>query len=108
MGKSVVRGRLATRDFYAAVDHYRFTGSAELAEKFVDALEEVYTNIVQFPAAGSPRYGHMLDVTDLRSRPVTGFPFLILYAEREFTIEIFRILHTARDIPESLSEGMED
>ena len=106
--KPVVRGRLATRDIQAAAEHYRSAASAAQAQKFIDALEEAYFHINRFPAAGSPRYGHILDVPDLRSWPVSGFPYLVLYAEQEFSIDIYRVLHTARDIPTSLTYDIED
>ena len=45
---------------------------------------------------------------DLRSWPVRGFPYLVFYAERGDRIDILRLLHTARDIPESLRETTEE
>ena len=82
--------------------------SAEHAQLFIDALEEAYLHISRLPASGSPRYGHVLDVPNLRTWPVSGYPYLILYAEREQSIHIYRVLHTARDIPESLADDLED
>ena len=106
--KPVTRGLQATRDIFAAVDHYRFVVSADQASRFVNALEEAYRSIAQFPSAGSPRYGHVSKVTDLRTWPVSGFPYVILYVEGESSIDVLRVLHTSRDIPATLRESAED
>ena len=106
--KPLVRSQAATRDLQNAARHYRSTATVERAQKFVGALEEAYLHISRMPRSGSPRYSHLLDVTDLRSWPVSGFPYLVLYVEREHSIDIYRVLHTARDIPASFSDITED
>ncbi len=82
--------------------------SVEHAQLFIDALEEAYLHIGRLPGSGSPRYAQVLDVPELRSWSVSGFPYLVFYAEREHSIDIFRVLHTSRDIPASFSDIMED
>ena len=106
--KLVVRSQLATRDVDDAAEYYRAVSTAAQTQRFIDALQEAYLHISRLPATGSPRYGHLLQIPGLRSWPVSGFPYLVLYAEKELSVDIYRVLHTARDIPAGLSEGIEE
>ena len=62
----------------------------------------------EHPAGGSPRYAREPDLPGLRSWVVRGFPYLVFYAERAADINVWRILHGARDIPAWLREPRED
>lgn len=106
--KAVIAGLPATQDVEEAVKYFRSATNAAQSQRFVDALEEAYQHIARLPGTGSPRYGHQLRIAGLRSWPVKGFPYVVLYTEQESNINVHRILHTARDIPASLTEGMED
>ena len=106
--KPVLARPLATQDVEGAVKYYRSAMTEAQSQRFVDALEDAYRHIGRLPATGSPRYGHQLGIAGLRTWPVRGFPFLVLYAEKEFTIDIYRVLHVSRDMPASLIEDMEE
>jgi toxin ParE1/3/4 len=54
------------------------------------------------PASGSPRYAHLLDLPGLRVWPIRRFPYLVFYVERDDAVAIWRVLHTRRDIPQTL------
>lgn len=56
------------------------------------------------PAIGSPRYAHELDIPSLRVRSAGRYPYLIFYFEKETEIEVWRVLHSARDIPARMLE----
>jgi len=71
---------------------------------FVDALEQAYGHISRNAATGSPRYAHELGLPGLRTWPLTNFPFLVFYLEAEDHIDVWRVLHTRRDIPQRMSE----
>lgn len=107
-GKPVVRSERATRDIEVAVEHYISTATEKQSLKFVSALEEASSHISRFPATGSSRYGHELHLPSLRSWRVKDFPYLVFYVERDDHIDLWRVLHTSRDIPAGLSEGLED
>ena len=62
----------------------------------------------EHPATGSPRYAAELNLPSLRSWIVTGFPHLIFYVEREADIDVWRVLHGARDVPAWLREPLEE
>ena len=98
-GKPVVlRGR-AQRDIDEAVEHYLTEAGAAVALNFVDALEDTLRQIGERPASGSPRHAHELDIPGLRFQSARGFPYLVFYVEKEADIDVWRVLHGARDIP---------
>ena len=49
---------------------------------------------------GRLRYAGELDLPGLRSWLVTGFPYLVFYVESAADIDVWRVLHAARDIQE--------
>ena len=71
----------------------------------VDSLEDAHRRIGEGPAIGSPRYAHELGLPGLRSWTVRKFPYLVFYVERETEIDVWRILHVARDIPVRMRES---
>ena len=90
-----------------AVEHYLAEASEAVALAFVDALEATFRLVAERPVAGSPRYARELDLPSLRSRLVTGFPYIVCYIEREADVGVWRVLRTARDIPAWLREPSE-
>ena len=64
--------------------------------------------IAEQPAIGSPRHAHELGIPGQRSRLAGEFPYLIFYVERETKIDVWRVLHRARDIPTRMGEPHED
>jgi toxin ParE1/3/4 len=66
--KPVIPRALANRDVDEAVAHYLDEASAQVALRFVDALERAYAHIGRQPASGSPRYAHELNIPGLRDR----------------------------------------
>lgn len=105
--KPVAPRSLAVRDVDEALGFYLEEGGEDVALRFVDALERAYSHIGRQPASGSPRYAHELDIPGLRSWPVTPFPHLIFYLERQDHIDVWRVLHGRRDIPAWMQEPVE-
>lgn len=103
-GKPVVLRQQARRDVAEAVEHYLAEASAAVAAAFIDALEDAFRRVGEHPASGSPRYAVELNLPGVRSWIVTGFPYLIFYVEREADIDVWRVLHGARDVPAWLRE----
>ena len=98
-GKPVVLRERARRDIDEALGHYLSEAGPAVALDFVDALEDTLRQIGERPASGSPRHAHELDVPGLRFQPVRRFPYLVFYVEREAEVDVWRVLHGARDIP---------
>ena len=106
--KPVVLRDQALQDFGQVVAFYRSDASPRIARSFAVAAQEAFRHISRFPGSGSQRIASAVPLDGLRSWPVKGFPFLIFYKEESLTIDVYRILHTARDIPASLDEFSED
>lgn len=104
--KPLVRRARSDADVTQAIDHY-LTESVAAATGFVDAVEEAYGHIQRWPATGSPRYAHALDLPGLRFWRCSRYPYLVFYFEKSDCIEIWRVLHANRDIPTWL-RGSED
>ena len=98
-GKPVVLRERARCDIDEAVEHYLSEAGPASALKFVDDLEDTLRQIVERPASGSPRHAHELQIPGLRFRSIGRFPYLVFYVEREADIDVWRVLHGARDIP---------
>jgi toxin ParE1/3/4 len=102
--KPVVLRDLARQDVDEAIDNYLLDGAAQAALNFVDALEKAYRHIARYPASGSPRYAHELDISELRGWPIQRSPFIIFYVEQSDHVDVWRVLHGRRDIPAWLLE----
>lgn len=102
--KLVVPRELAHRDVEDAVAHYLAEDAEPAALGFIDALEKAYSHIGRHPATGSPRYAHELNLSGLRSWPLTRYPYLVFYVKRPDHIDVWRVLHGQRDIPAWMQE----
>ena len=98
-GKPVVLRERTRRDIDEAIEHDLSEAGPAAALDFVNALEETCRRIGERPASGSPRHAHELDLPGLRFKSVGKFPYLVFYVEREADIDVWRVLHGARDIP---------
>ena len=98
-GKRIVLRPLAERDIDGAIRHYRSEGGRPLAAKCAEAIESALRNIGAHPATGSPRYAAQLKLAGLRFWPVMRFPYLIFYVEPADHVDVWRVLHAARDLP---------
>jgi toxin ParE1/3/4 len=97
--KPVLPRAIAQQDVTDAVDYYADEAGADVALAFIDALESAYQHIARAPATGSPRFAHELGLAGMRSWSLTRFPYLVFYFEHDDRIEVWRVLHTARDVP---------
>ena len=99
----VVPRTVADQDVDDAIDYYLGEDAIDAARNFVDELEKAYAHISRHAAAGSPRYAHELNLPGLRCWPVTRFPYLVFYFERDDVVDVWRVLHAQRDIPTSMT-----
>lgn len=97
--KQVIPREQANRDVDEAVAYYLSQSADQAALGFIDALEQAYTHIGRHPATGSPRYQHELGLPELRTWPLSRYPYLLFYVERQDHIDVWRVLHSQRDIP---------
>ncbi|MDZ7938851.1 MAG: type II toxin-antitoxin system RelE/ParE family toxin [Rhodoferax sp.] len=106
--KALVQRPLALEDVVQAITHYLEQDAEAAAQGFVDALERAYAHISKHPGTGSPRYAHELGIPDLRSWPLSKYPYLVFYVERADQIDIWRVLHMKRDIPAWMVDNAEN
>ena len=102
--RPVIRRALADRDIAGAVDYYLTEAGKPAAEGFIDAVEQAFQQISDFPETGSARYAQELLIPGLRSWPMARYPWLVLYMAGENRIEVWRVLHGHRDIPAGMLE----
>lgn len=102
--KRIVPRELANRDVDEAIAYYLSEASNRVALGFVEALESAYRQISRHPTGGSSRYAVELNVPGLRSWPLRRYPYLVFYLEAKDCIDVWRVLHSARDIPAWMQE----
>jgi toxin ParE1/3/4 len=97
--KAVVARPRARLDVEEAIDYLLCEAGDGVALAFADALQSTYDLIAAFPDSGSNRYAHELALPGLRTRKLTGYPYLVFYLEHRDYVEVWRVLHAQRDIP---------
>ena len=102
--KPVVPREQANQDVDDVIEYYLGEANETVALGFIDALEGAYAQIGRHPSAGSPRYAHELNLPGLRVCPVDRYPYLVFYIEGADHIDVWRVLHSLRDIPAWLQE----
>jgi len=97
--KRIIPRERTKQDIDEAVDYYLSETGENAALGFIDALEQAFRHIARHPATGSSRYAHELDLPGLRYWPLKRYPYLVFFVEHDDHIDVWRILHGARDIP---------
>lgn len=97
--KPALRRARADADIQKIIIDYLEQVATSAAVDFIEELEVAITHIRAYPASGSPRYAHILDLPGLRCWPCQHFPYLIFYLEKTNCIDVWRVLHQQRDIP---------
>lgn len=100
--KTLIPRQAANQDAADAVDYLVREAGLEVALRFIEAFEDACLHISTHPESGSPRFGWELDRPGLRVWPVQGFGYLAFYYVEEDFVDLWRVLHTSRDIPSSL------
>lgn len=104
MASPTVRFRArAARDADAAVDRYQREAGEAVALDFIESLEQCVSRIRRSRHVGSLRFSYELDIPELRVLGTRRFPYLIFYVPHDDSIDIWRVLHSRRDIPTTLA-----
>ncbi|OMQ46716.1 type II toxin-antitoxin system RelE/ParE family toxin [Ensifer sp. 1H6] len=98
--KPIIPRELARSDVDAAVDYYAREAAIDVTLGFIDALQAAYDLIASHPESGSLRYSYELGLPDLRSVSLKRYPYLVFYHEQAGCIDVWRVLHAKRDIPQ--------
>ncbi len=100
--KPIVPRERANQDIDETLAHYLRVAGEAVAFGFVDALEQAFAHIVRHPGAGARRWAHELNLPGLQVWQLTRYPQLVFYVERPDHVDVWRVLHGARDIPASM------
>jgi len=92
----------ANHDVEQALEHLLNEASPEVALAFIDALEHGLRQVVRNPALGSLRFAYELGIPELRALRLRKFPHVVFYVHRGEVVDVWRVLHTSRDLPASL------
>jgi toxin ParE1/3/4 len=107
MARRVEQSRAARQDTLAC---YLFLGQENpaAAERFLEALEAALESLLDMPGMGASFKSEEPRLLGLRRWAVPGFRnYLLFYRETPEGIEVFRVLHGARDLDRILLEGLE-
>jgi toxin ParE1/3/4 len=105
IAKPIVPRELANRDVDEAIAYYLSEASDRVALGFINALERAYRHISRQPSSGSSRYSMEVNLPGLRAWPLRRFPHIVFYVETRDCIDVWRVLHGARDIPAWMQES---
>ncbi len=108
--RRVVLREAARGDLKQATDWLMSESGRDTAVAFIDAVQAAMRRIAERPGTGSPRWSHELNLPGLRSMRVKGHDWMVFYITRHDHIDVWRVLHGARDIGGVLgdpSEGAE-
>jgi toxin ParE1/3/4 len=100
--KTYLLSAAAEADMVATHDYYLEQAGADVADRFVMNAEDALTHICRQSGTGSLRYSEGEALAGLRFWPLTGFPYLLFYFERDHAIDVVRLLHQSSDIPRHL------
>ena len=98
---------LAATDIERTADHYYAEGGEALALRFIDAVEHTLGQIGRSPQIGSLRLSYELEIPELRARPFNRFPYSVFYVPDNAHVDVWRVLHSRRDIPTAFQDHTE-
>jgi toxin ParE1/3/4 len=102
VAKPVRLRQLAAADVDDASEYYRRTAGEQTALDFIDAVERSIKRLRRSPHVGSLRFAYELAIPDLRAWPLHSFPYVVFYVATDEEIDVWRILHSRRDVPATL------
>ena len=83
----------------AAIWDYISIDNIDAADRFLEAAHETFGKLARMPGMGRRRQFSEPRLSELRSFRVDGFDnYLIFYAPIPKGIEVFHVLHGARDV----------
>ncbi len=97
IGKPIYLSQVAQLDLQEIISNYEKQCSIQAVNGCLDSLSKAYQQISQFPKTGSTRTGNEVQLSDLRSWPLTKYPYLLFYKEDDAQIDCWRLLHEKRD-----------
>jgi toxin ParE1/3/4 len=104
MSKAIHRRFAARQDLVDIFRYYAREAGLRVAERFFAQVETTFTRLASMPGMGTPYDHDHPALAELRYFPVSRFrKYLVFYRRVADGIEIVRVLHGARDIPNILA-----
>jgi toxin ParE1/3/4 len=107
----IVRRPAANHDLLIAFRYYAREAGLRVADRFFADAEAAFARLASMPGLGTRYEPHEPLYADLRYLPLSRFrDYLVFYRPLPDGIEVFRVLHGARDIFGILAEefGIEE
>lgn len=98
---------LAAADIEDASDHYRDHVGEPTSLDFVDAVERGIRRISRSPSVGSLHFAYEFGLPDLRVWAPERFPYVVFYVAADEEIDVWRVLHSRRDLATALQPPAE-
>ena len=98
---------LAAADIEAASNYYLDQVSEQMALEFIDAVERSIRRISRNPNVGTLHFAYELALPDLRAWPLQRFPSAVFHVAASDEIDVWRVLHSRRDLPTALQRPEE-
>lgn len=102
MARSVRLRALAAADIETTSDYYVDLVSEQTALEFIDAVERGIRRISRSPNVGSLHFAYELALPRVRAWPLQRFPYVVFYVAASDEIDVWRVLHSRRDLSEAL------
>jgi toxin ParE1/3/4 len=101
----IVRRPTANRDLVEAYRYYAREAGLRVADRFFAEAEATFTRLAKMPGMGARYEPHEPLYAGLRYFPVSRFrDYLVFYRPLRDGIEVFRVLHGARNLQGILEE----
>ena len=100
--QAYLRSRAAS-DINETIASLRSDAGDAVALAFITTLENGINRITRSPNVGSLRFAFEVGIPELRAWRLRRFPFVIFYVPLDDRVDIWRVLHSRRDIPGSFS-----
>ncbi len=101
----VIRRPSSDRDLVAIFRHYAREAGLRVADRFFAEAEATFARLAGMPRIGTPYEPEEPLFADLRFFPVSRYrAYLVFYRPIADGVEVYRVLHSARDIASILAD----
>lgn len=101
----IVRRPLARQEIIESYRYFARAAEVAVADRIFSSVEETLDRLARMPGLGTRYLPKVPVFSNIRYLPVSGLrSFLVFYAPLSDGIEVFRVLHGARDLNSILAE----